>query len=338
MPSNSRGLLALLAVLATTAVAAAAAVTAQAGPATLRVAVTVPILAPMAEAVGGQYVSVESLVPSGVNPHAFEPKPSLAAQLSSYSLIVMTGPRHLKLEDAILEWRVEGLARGPAILYYENYTSCGLRLLRLGGRENPHGYWWGPRSLAVIARCVGDALARVDPTHAAYYEARASLYASQAEALAGRLQGLRVAAYSPAAQYFVEESGARLVYIAAPGPDAEPSPTAAGTVEELYRNGSIDVFVETYVDKAMSRAAGQLAEQLRGAGVPVAVLPLGEPGLDPLTSIAEAQGAVLEAASHPAAPQASPGGAGQHTPPWGVAVASFMAGLVAGVAWWRVRA
>ncbi len=300
----------------------------------LSVAVTAPVLAPLVGAIGGSYVSIYQVIPQGADPHTYEPPASFAARLDDFDVIVMTGPHHLRVEDVILNWRQQGLLRHPIIVYYGNYTLCGLEPLNISGHLNPHGYWWGPHGLAAVARCVGEALAAADPAHSSYYLARASLYAAQAEALAGRLQGLRLAAYSPVVQYFAVESGASLVYTATISPDSEPRPDAARVIVSLYRNGSIDAFVATTIDTMLSRSAAEMVSELRASGVPVALITLGAPGADPLRSVAESQGMVLQATTQEGAPAAE-GAGGGYVQPWGVGVASFMAGLVVAVAWWR---
>ena len=298
------------------------------------VAVTAPVLAPLVESIGGSHVSIYQVIPQGADPHTYEPPASFAARLNDFDVIVMTGPHHLRVEEVILNWKRQGLLRHPIIVYYGNYTLCGLEPLNISGHLNPHGYWWGPHGLAAVARCVGKALAVADPAHSGYYLARASLYAAQAEALADRLQGLRLAAYSPVVQYFAVESGASIVYTAALSPDSEPRPYAAQVVDTLYRNGSIDAFVVTAIDTMLSRAAAEMVSELRASGGPVALITLGAPGGDPLRSVAESQGMILQATTQWSAPVAE-GTSGGCVQPWGVGVASFMAGLVVAVAWWR---
>ncbi|MEB2835779.1 MAG: zinc ABC transporter substrate-binding protein [Desulfurococcales archaeon] len=334
MSNRFMALSALALALAATLVAAPAA--AQQTQARVRVAVTVPLFAPLVESIGAPYVEVDQVIPPGVDPHTYSPPASVIARLDSYDLIVMSGPHHMKVEESIVAARLEGALRHPLILYYRNYTAAGLRLLDINGHTNPHGYWWGPKSLAVIASSIGDALARIDPAHAAWYRARASLYAAKARALEGSLRGLRVAAYSPIVQYFVEESGGELVYTAAPSPGAEPSATAVSEVVKLYREGRVDVFVATRIDVLYSRAAARIVEDLRARGVPAVILPLGQPGADPLLTMEESVG-ILQSIQATGAPQAGARGAcpGGSLGGWGLAVASFAAGVVVMAAWVR---
>jgi zinc transport system substrate-binding protein len=329
--SNSAWVLVLLIALA---VAASTLASASAGPPRgLKVVVTAPPLVPLVKALGGPYVDVEGIIPPGADPHTYSPPASVVAKLDYYDLIVMTGPHHMRVEDIILELRSEGKLRHPLILYYANYTRCGLHLLELRGHENVHGYWWGPRSLAVISRCVGEALARLDPEHAGWYLARADLYANSSLSLIGSLQGIKVAAYSPIAQYLVEESGGVLAYTLVPAPSAEAPANSLEGIVRLYREGKIEVFVVTYIDYASSRSVRVLVENLGKEGVPTAFLPLGEPGLDPLEAASQSIGAIHSAL------EASGRGAGvcggSWINGWGVAVASFLAGLGVMTAWVR---
>jgi len=300
------------------------------GPPRIRVAVTVPYMAYIVKAIGGPYVEVDSIIPPGADPHTYSPPASMVARLDSYDLIVMSGPRHMKAEDVILSWRGRGLLRHPLILYYENYTSCGLELLAFKGHVNPHGYWWGPRSVAVISSCIGRALAEADPSHADWYMARARLYSSEALGLAGSLRGLRVAAYSPIVQYFINETGASLVYVASPSPGSEPDPRVISEVTRLYEEGRIDAFVATSVDVMFSRSASAVVKDLQSRGVPAIVLPIGEPGVDILTTLSESVGILSSLKAPRPAARGRPLSCG-----WGVAVASFALGAAVVGAWAR---
>lgn len=55
------------------------------------VAATTPILADLVREVGGQRVSVESVVPPGADPHTFEPTPSTAKALAKSRLLFANG-------------------------------------------------------------------------------------------------------------------------------------------------------------------------------------------------------------------------------------------------------
>lgn len=335
--TGARALTPLIALIALAVAAPTATMSIAEHQPSLKVAVTAPPLVPLVKALGGPYVDVEGIIPPGVDPHTYSPPASVLARLDEYDLIVMTGPHHMRVEDAIIELRSEGELRHPLILYYANYTSCGLHLLEMQGQENPHGYWWGPESLAVISRCVGEALARLDPQHASWYLARASLYANSSLSLSASLEGVRVAAYSPIVQYLIEESGGILAYTLTPSPSAEAPANSLEEIVKLYREGKIDVFVATYEDYISSRAVKVLLENLRGEGVPTAFLPLGEPGMDPLESMSQSLGAIHSALQSGGAGSCSVSGS-SWIHGWGVAAASFLAGLGVMAAWVRRRA
>ena len=333
MSNSAWTLVPLIALAMTAPLTATASAGAQRG---LKVAVTAPPLIPLVRILGGPYVDAEGLIPPGVDPHTYSPPASVVARLDYYDLIVMTGPHHMRVEDVIVKLRGEGELRHPLILYYANYTKCGLHLLKLQGHENVHGYWWGPRSLAAISRCLGEALARLDPQHASWYLARASLYANSSLSLTGSLRGVRVAAYSPIVQYLVEESGGILAYTLTPAPSAEAPANSLEELVRLYREGKIDVFVATYIDYTSSRSVRVLVESLGRDGVPTALLPLGEPGLDPLEAMSQSIGAIhsaLQAGGPGASTCRASGSTLIHG--WGVAIASFLAGLGVMAAWVR---
>jgi zinc/manganese transport system substrate-binding protein len=59
---------------------------------------------------------------------------------------------------------------------------------------NPH-YWLDPRNGAIVAQGVAEALGRIDPTHAADYDARAKAFAKEVDS--GRATGLQVLSELP---------------------------------------------------------------------------------------------------------------------------------------------
>ncbi|MDM7324718.1 MAG: metal ABC transporter substrate-binding protein [Thermus sp.] len=130
------------------------------------VAATTPILADLVRQVGGGRVLVESVVPMGADPHAFDLRPSTALQLSRARLLFANGlglegflPRLLPLLPSGA--RVVELApRMPDPI-------CGLLGLRqkgihLHGDCDPH-MWLDPRYGVLYAEAIAQELTRLIP-------------------------------------------------------------------------------------------------------------------------------------------------------------------------------
>ncbi|WP_410643265.1 anchored repeat ABC transporter, substrate-binding protein [Amycolatopsis sp. lyj-346] len=104
----SRGTRTGIALVAATAVLAACSPGQAAGTGALRVVTTTEILADLAHEVGGDRVSVDSIVPSGGDPHSYEPTPRDAAKVAEADV---TFTNHLLLEEHALIKTIDANAR-----------------------------------------------------------------------------------------------------------------------------------------------------------------------------------------------------------------------------------
>ncbi len=160
-----RGLLGLL--VATAALLAAA-------PAwcVLRVVATTTDLAALTAAVGGDLVTVESIVPPGVDPEAFETRPSDLGKLRRADLLVRVGLGYDYWLDALVAQIGEPRLMRGGEAYVD--ASAGIPLLEIRGQSavnegghahgvaNPH-YWLDPENAITITAGIADALVRIAP-------------------------------------------------------------------------------------------------------------------------------------------------------------------------------
>jgi ABC-type Zn uptake system ZnuABC Zn-binding protein ZnuA len=258
------------------------------------VVTTLPVLDYLVKMIGGKYVSAISLVPQGANPHTYEPSTKDLEKAMKADVIVASGLHHTRLEEIIEEYIKEGKITG-IYLDVNTYKLYGLKLIQVNGRPSPHGFWWDPSDLAAMALAIGDALSRKDPYHANYYKARAEEIADKSLTLRTSLEGLRVAVYSPPDEYFAKGCGAKVVLLLAPSPGSAPTPDKLQ--ELLSLKSSIDVLIISYVDLSMSKTAGEVAERFVKEGGKVAIIPLGAPSWDPLSSIIAGVWSVLQQTS-----------------------------------------
>src|SRR5882724_12620373 len=136
--------------------------------------VTTPTdLRSLAEAVGGTRVAVTSLVPPGLDPEEYQPRPQDLARVAKARLIVRVGLDFDLWFDRLLAQA--GAHRG------ENYVDASLGIATLdvrgvsigGGHAHPHGnphYWLDPRNAETITANIAIALSRADPQGTATYE------------------------------------------------------------------------------------------------------------------------------------------------------------------------
>lgn len=132
----------------------------------VQVAATTPVLADLVREVGGGRVRVESVVPLGADPHAFDLRPSTALQVSRARLLFANG---LGLEPYLLRLRAL-LSQGARVVELAPRMPepiCGLlglkeRGVHLHGDCDPH-LWLDPRYGVGYAEAVAEELARLDP-------------------------------------------------------------------------------------------------------------------------------------------------------------------------------
>lgn len=139
---------------------------------TLKVAASIPPLAQMVEAIGGETVEVVSILPAGASPHTFELTPSVVKELTGASLAFSIGHEldHF-MEDLVAS--VDGLEM------YVVDESIKLKEMDHGddhededgheyGEFDPH-YWLSPKNANIMARNVANVLMAVDPENAGSY-------------------------------------------------------------------------------------------------------------------------------------------------------------------------
>src|ERR1700687_1145298 len=96
-------LLGLLIIAAAMPMAPAATISAAPASAALRVVTTTTDLAALAAAVGGDLVSVESIVPPATDPEAFEPRPGDIDKVRRAALLVRVGLGYDFWLDALIK-------------------------------------------------------------------------------------------------------------------------------------------------------------------------------------------------------------------------------------------
>jgi ABC-type Zn uptake system ZnuABC Zn-binding protein ZnuA len=202
------------------------------------VVTTTTVFADMVANVGGDLVSVTSLVPKGGDVHTFEARPSDIRAVAGARLLVMNG---LGLDD----WLVRTIS---------NAAAAGTPLVRLAvdlpgveyvsgedpGTENPH-LWMDVRYAEGYVDRIATALAVADPANAAAYAANATAYRARLAALdadiRARIEALpaenrRVVMFHDAFPYFARAYGITIVGVAIAAPGQDPS---AGYTAELVR-------------------------------------------------------------------------------------------------------
>lgn len=145
-------------------------------PSSVRVLTTTGIVADLAKHVGGVHVAVTSLMPPGVDPHRYTPRPGDATALAEADLVLFSG-LHLegKMVDVLGRTTVRG--RKPVAVTGALDSARDLRAGEAGG-DGPHDphVWFDVRLWAKCVDPVRDALCDVDPANAESYRKNADAY------------------------------------------------------------------------------------------------------------------------------------------------------------------
>lgn len=302
-----------------------------AGTEPIPVAASVPPAGWIAERIGGERVAVTTLLPPGRSPHTWEPAPRELVALSRARLVVVVGHPALPFEERLLtaarqggepavvamadevellpdaEGHAHGDEHGPGHDAAHGHPGAAEPAAEDaiaapgtpgGGRlaaTDPH-VWLDPLAMRAIAARIAEALAEIDPAHAADYRARLVEAEAEIDALDREIRDLladpperRFLAYHPAWGYFANRYGLIQESVEVGGKE----PGTRGLVDrvaEARARGTKTIFVQTSVS---GRGARVIADEI-GAEV-VALDPLAADWDDNLREVAAAMARALEA-------------------------------------------
>ena len=250
-----------------------------ASPAPVRVMTGTVIIADFARNVGGDAVSVESLIPSGGDAHTFRTTPSDGIKVSSADVILLNGSG---LDDDLVGF-VESSRRSGSILVEvsEGLTPMDLVVRELGEdgdegeegeEEDDHGggdphFWQNPIAAIFYVERIRDALIEADPARADSYRANADAYIQRLRDLDAEITETLAAvpaerrtliSFHDAFGYF----GARydfevISFVGVHG--GEPTPgDIAGVIHEVEDGGLPAIFGEPqFAQEALQSAASE---------------------------------------------------------------------------------
>ncbi|QNE77490.1 zinc ABC transporter substrate-binding protein [Streptomyces finlayi] len=251
----------------------------------------------LAEEIGGDHVSVETLTEPGVEPHDLELTPRQIGGLGDADYILYLKGIQPAVDDAVTQAGVKNTVDAATLTALEKHGS------EAGGDEHGHeeehaeeGHedehegeagadphiWLDPVKYAEVAKGVGKSLEKADPDNAADYAKNADALVKKLGALNTAFEtGLRstttktfITTHS-AFGYLAERYGLTQEGIAGIDPEAEPSPARIKEIHTVAKeNKATTVFFETL---ASDKTAKTVAED---TGLKTDVL-------DPLEGITE---------------------------------------------------
>lgn len=234
---------------------------------TIPVVATTTVLADLVTNVGGDLVSVTSLVPRGGDVHTFEPSARDVRRVSDARLIVMNG---LGLDDWLAELVRNAAAHGAPILTLAEDLP-GVKLITGDdhaddpgddhGAFNPHLWLAVPYAILYVDR-IEAALVAADPGNAAAYAARAAAYRDGLRDLDARVRAeiatippanRRIVTLHDALPYFAREYGIEIVGVAVEAPGQDPSAAQVAALIEAIREAGVKaIFSESQFPRALA--------------------------------------------------------------------------------------
>lgn len=241
--------------------------TGQAWAGRMEVTATIFPIADAARQIGGDAVTVHTLLPPGRGPHTFEPTPGDAKRIAASRIVFMSG---FGL-DAWLDGVIASAGADDADVI--DLSRGVLRRITGGhdhghdhGEVNPH-YWLDPAIMADVADLIAGALSKRLPERAGEIGRRAAEYRKSMMALdaaiADKLSSARAGfvAFHGAWDYFAARYGLKMVGVIEESPGREPSARRiAQLAEKIKRTGAKAVVVEPQfspkLGETLAREAG----------------------------------------------------------------------------------
>jgi len=226
------------------------------GPGAIKVVTTTTVFADIVRAVGGSRTDVRSIIPPGVGPEDYEPKPDDARSLADAQLIVSNGVGLDDFLDRLLSSGSGGTT--PRLVLGE-----GIPPITIDGVPNPH-FWLDPTLVksGYLPKIV-TALSALAPADAATFQANATTYGTQLDALDAELKAKvdtipaanrKLVTFHDAFPYFARHFGFELVGVVVANVGQEPNAAElAALVEKVKAAGVKAVFSEAQFNPKLAQ-------------------------------------------------------------------------------------
>jgi ABC-type Zn uptake system ZnuABC Zn-binding protein ZnuA len=223
---------------------------------TLTVVATTTVFADIVKQIGGAHVRVDPIVPAGVGPEDYEPRPDDARRLADADLIVSNG---VGLDD-FLQKIVDAAGNATA---ERLVLGDGIPTVTVGGEENPH-FWLDPTLVErYYLPAIRDRLTKLRPEAAADFTAATDAYAAKLRALdAANIQAIKatppehrkLVTFHDAFPYFAAHYGFELIGVILENPGQEPSAADLAALIDKVKAAKVPaVFSEAQFDPKLAK-------------------------------------------------------------------------------------
>lgn len=249
---------------------------AQAGP-KIKVVTTIPDLASIAAAVGGDEVAVFAIAKGYQDPHFVDAKPSFMIKLQNADLFIQIG---LGLEIGWVPPLLEGSRNADILPGGTGFVdaSAGISPLEVPTGDiaalkaegdihadgNPH-YWLDPENGKIIARNICDGLIRIQPSKKAYFDKNLEEFKTALDAritvlkkVMNPYKGRKIIAYHNTWPYLEKTFGFEIVTFVEPKPGIPPTPKYLVKVIQAAKQNNVRVIIiAPYYPKKTSELVAQ---------------------------------------------------------------------------------
>ncbi len=248
------------------------------GPNAVKVVTTTTVFADIVQNVGGSRVAASSIIPPGVGPEDYEPKPDDAKKLTDAGLIVSNG---VGLDDFLNDLLASGTGgRTPHVVLGD-----GIPVITVDGEANPH-FWLDPELVSEhYLPAIAAKLSELDPDGKAVFDANVASYRARLATLDAELRAQiatipaanrKLVTFHDAFPYFARHFGFEMVGVILHNVGQEPSASdLAALVETVKAAGAKAVFSEAQFNPNLT------ATLAREAGVATVVTTLYNDALGP---------------------------------------------------------
>lgn len=206
------------------------------------------ILADIAQNVAGDRLTVDSLLPRGVDPHAYQSRPSDAARVAESTVLIINGADYEQFIKLILE------NAGGTRHVIE--ASSGITPRTANGVPDPH-FWLDPNLVIKYVENIRDGLSAADPAGAETYKANAEAYIKQLKDLDAWIQAQaetlptdkrNLITNHESLGYFADRYKFNIIGEVIPSLSSEASPSAqemAALVEKIRASNAPAIFLDS---------------------------------------------------------------------------------------------
>lgn len=257
------------------AVPAQAADNGQAAQKPLEVVTSFSVLADLARQVGGDRVSVESLIKPGGDPHVFQPGPAQVRQLAGANLFVING---LGLEGWMSRLKGSSGFKGPVVV-----ASHGIKTRKAEGNESEHHHhhgeldphaWHDVENVRHYVSNIAEGLCKASPADCTGFQERAHAYDQKLQQLDQEIHSAIDAIPAEKRRVMVSHSAFgyygrayQIKFMAPVGVSTEEEPSAAtvGTLIREARRQKVHAFF--FENNSDPRLLKRMASELKNVSI-----------------------------------------------------------------------